>query len=72
VLGEDVEDELRPIDDPCLQGVLERALLGRAELVVDEEDLGTAGRVGVAELRELALPDERARIRVLAVLDDLA
>ena len=36
VLGEDVEDQLRAVDDSRLERVLERALLRRAELVVDE------------------------------------
>ena len=37
VLGEDVEDQLRAVDDARLQRVLERPLLRRSELVVDEE-----------------------------------
>ena len=36
VLGEDVEDQLRPVDDAGGQGILERALLRRLELAVDE------------------------------------
>ena len=36
MLREDVEDQLRAVDDACLEGVLEGALLGRRELVVDE------------------------------------
>src|SRR6476661_3807564 len=39
VLGEDVEDQLRAVDDPRLERVLERPLLGRAQLVVDDQDL---------------------------------
>ena len=37
VLGEDVEDQLRAVDDARVERVLERPLLGRIELVVDEE-----------------------------------
>ena len=44
VLGEDVEDQLRAVDDARLERVLERALLRRAELVVDDEHL----RLGVS------------------------
>jgi len=72
VLGEDVEDELRSIDDPRLESVLESPLLRWAELVVDEEHLGSAVGVSPSQLHELAFPDERTRVRVLAVLDDLA
>ena len=72
VLREDVEDELGAIDDARLQRILERALLGGAELVVDEQDLGLRPGVRLLELRELALADEGARIRVGAVLHELA
>ena len=44
VLGEDVEDQLRAVDDARLERVLERPLLGRVELVVDEQHLGAATR----------------------------
>ena len=40
VLGEDVEDQLRAVDDPRLERVLEVALLRRLELVVDDQRLG--------------------------------
>ena len=41
VLGEDVEDQLRAVDDTRLEEVLEPALLRRVELVVDEQRLGS-------------------------------
>ena len=44
MLGEDVEDQLRPVDDPRLERVLEEALLRRVELVVDEQALGLRRR----------------------------
>src|SRR5205823_6923929 len=40
VLGEDVEDQLRSVDHARLERILERTLLHRAELVVDEQHLG--------------------------------
>ena len=39
VLGEDVEDQLRPVDDARLERVLEVALLRGLELVVDDQRL---------------------------------
>ena len=72
VLREDVEDELRPIDDAGLQCVFERALLRRGQLVVDEEHLGLRLGVGALELTELALAHERPRIGMDALLDHLA
>ena len=56
VLREDVEDQLRPIDDARLQRVFERALLGRRELVVDEQHLGRRSRRTRLQLASLPLP----------------
>jgi succinyl-diaminopimelate desuccinylase len=72
VLGEDVENELRPVDDARLQHVLERALLGRAQLVVDEQRLRLGVSEDLLELGQLSLADERSRVRMGPVLDDLA
>ena len=71
VLGEDVEDQLRPIDDTGGERVLERPLLHRIELVVDEQHLGIVVAVGRLQLLELALADVPARVGVCAPLDDL-
>jgi succinyl-diaminopimelate desuccinylase len=71
VLGEDVENQLSPVDDPGLECVLERSLLRRAELVVDEEHLGGGIAVRLLQLLELPLADVRAGIGLAAVLDDL-
>ena len=71
MLGEDVEDELGPVDDPGLQRVLERALLHGVELVVDEQHLGLSLVVGALQLFQLALADVRSTRRRGAVLDEL-
>ena len=52
VLGEDVEDQLRAVDDARLR-VLE-PLLRRRQLAVDDEYLGTGGREGGLQLLELS------------------
>ena len=49
----------------------DRCCVGR-QLLVDEEHLRAGCRVRVLELGELALADERPRIRTSTVLDDLA
>ena len=72
VLGEDVEDQLRPVDDACVERVLERPLLRRLELAVDEQDFRPGVAVGLLQLLELALADVRPRVRARAVLDELA
>ncbi len=70
VLGEDVEDQLRAVDDARVERVLERPLLRRVELVVDDEHLGRRGRVGVLQLLELALADVRALVAPDPMLDE--
>src|SRR3954465_14267830 len=72
VLGEDVEDQLRPVDDARVQGVLERALLRRRQLVVDEQRLGARLAVGGLQLLQLALADVRTAVGQLPVLRQLA
>ena len=72
VLGEDVEDQLRAVDDARLERVLERALLRRAELVVDDQHLCLGLAVGLLQLVELPLADVRARVGEPPVLDDPA
>ncbi len=72
MLREDVEDELRSIDDTGLEDILQRLLLRGAELLVDEQHLRVRGRVGVLQLGELSLSHERPLIRTSAVLNDLA
>ena len=71
VLGEDVEDQLRSVDDARGQCVLERALLGRIELVVDDEHVCFELLEDLLELMELALADVRPRVGRDAVLDDV-
>ncbi len=72
VLGEDVEDQLGAVDHPRLERVLERPLLGRVELVVDDQHLGAGALVLLLELLELALADVGAPVGPRAVLDELA
>ena len=56
VLGEDVEDQLRAVDDARVERVLERPLLGRVELAVDEQDLGLGVAVACFSSSSLPLP----------------
>jgi succinyldiaminopimelate transaminase len=71
VLGEDVEDQLRAIDDARLKRVLERSLLRGLELVVDQQHLCVRLAVGALELIELPLADVGPLLRARAMLDEL-
>jgi hypothetical protein len=71
VLREDVEDQLRTIDDPRLESVLELALLHGRELIVDEQRLGARAAECLLELDELPLADVGARVRLRRPLDEL-
>jgi hypothetical protein len=68
VLGEDVENQLRAVDDTRLEHVLERTLLHRAELAVDEQHVGARFGIDLLQLGELALADVAAGIRARPVL----
>ncbi len=72
VLREDVENQLRPVDDARLHDVLELPLLNRAELVVDEKRLCVRLRERLLQLDQLPLADIRARLGMGPVLDELA
>ena len=70
VLREDVEDQLRAVDDARLELVLEQPLLGRRELVVDDEHLGAGVAVRLLQLVELPLADVAARVGRRPMLDE--
>ena len=63
VLAEDVEDHRGAVDGRAAEELLEVALLGRAELVVEHDGVAV-GRLGrVAQLVGLALADVGGRVR---------
>jgi len=70
VLGEDVEDQLRAVDDAGLELILEQTLLRGRQLVVDDQDLRARVPVRLPELVELPFADVRARVGLGAVLDE--
>src|SRR5262249_36456873 len=72
MLREDVEDQLRPVDDTRFQRILERPLLCRLQLVVHDEHLGLGVLVGPLELLELPLTEVRTTLGPGTVLDELA
>ena len=72
VLREDVEDELRAVDDARLQCVLQPSLLRGSELAVHDQHLGACFCVRGLQLLELALADVRAGVRRGTVLNELA
>ena len=72
VLGEDVEDQLRPVDDTSVEGVLEVALLRGIELVVDDHAVCSGLREALFQLVELSFPDVRAPRRQGAALHNRA
>ena len=71
VLGEDVEDQLRAVDDRARERVLEAPLLRRRQLVVDQERLRVRVSESALELDELALADVGALVGPRPLLHDL-
>src|SRR5271165_291391 len=55
--GEDVEDELRAVDDADFQSALKIALLRRRKLVVEDRQLAVSGCEGALQLLDLAATD---------------
>ena len=68
VLGEDVEDEPAAVDDLDVEQALERLLLGRAQLIVGDEQVEAGLRLGRHELLRLALADVPVGIDMTAIL----
>ena len=65
---EDVEDQPAAVDDLDVEQALERALLGRRQLVVGDEQVEAGLALGRDELLRLALADIPVRVDVATVL----
>jgi hypothetical protein len=72
VAGKNIQDELGAVDDARVDFIFNIALLGRGKLVVDQHQVGMDGSDSAGNLLELALADERGRIRTVAMLDEFA
>ena len=72
VLREDVEDQLRAVDHARVERVLEEPLLGRLELVVDEQALGVGLLEVLLQLLELPFADVGPLRRACPMLNDRA
>ena len=71
VLGEDVEDQLGPVDDAGGQSVLEVPLLRRAQFVVDEQRIRASIAERAGELGQLPLAHVAPLVGPSAPLNDL-
>jgi hypothetical protein len=70
VLGEDVKDHDGAIEHLRAQRVLERALLRGRQLVVEDDRVDAALADPVAQLGDLAAPDERGGVRSVTALHE--
>ena len=70
VAGEDVEDELRTVDDVAGKPGFDVAQLRGGEVVVEENKRGVGGGHDANNLVEFALADEAGGIGLLAALDE--
>ena len=69
--GEDVEDQRRAVDDTDLEAVLEVALLGGRQLVVNHEHLGLDHGELLLKLIDLARAEVGLELGPVAALDQL-
>ena len=67
---EDVEDELRPVDDLDRGRLRDRARLRGREVLVDDDVIGLKARRADDQILEAAGAHQRARVELLAALDD--
>ena len=70
VLGEDVEDHCRTIQRGAVQDLLEVALLGRREVVVEDHGVGVERLGHRPDLVDLSPADIGRPVRGIAMLDD--
>ena len=70
VLGEDVEDQRRPVDGLDLELVLEVAQLAGRQLAVEDHRVGAGRPHDLAEALDLAAADVRRRVGLVAALVD--
>ena len=71
-LGENVQDQLRAVDDLDLHLVGDRTDLARVQLLVEDDDRGPFLEGLDREVPQLAGPDEEAVVHLVAQLDDAA
>ena len=64
-LGEDVQDQAGTVDHPAFEEALQVAFLHRAELVVDQDQVGAGGLGGGLHFIQLAAADQGGRIRAI-------
>ena len=69
VLGEDVQDQLGPVDDLDLELALQVALLARAQVLVADDQVVAQFLPAVADLLDLAFAHEQRRLDLVAALD---
>lgn len=72
VAGEDVEDELRAIEDAARQSGLEIAQLRGRQVVIEENEIGVGGRGDAGDFFNLPGSNERCRIEAVAALQNLS
>jgi len=68
--SEDVEDELRSVQDANTDTILDGLTLRRGELVVEDHEIGLRGDRAVPKLIDFAFPDVEARMRGFDPLTD--
>ena len=67
-LREDVEDQLRAIDDLAIEPLVQLAQLRRRQLVVEDDQVGVGFRRGLRQHLDLAAAEERRRIGLGTIL----
>ena len=70
MLGENIEDQGRPVDDLGVNDVLQPAALRGGQLLVDDDGVGLNATYDLGQLASLAGPQVGSRIGLHATLND--
>ena len=68
--GEDVQDQLCPVDNAGADGFFDVALLGRRQIVIDDDDIGFERLYELPDLLDFALAEQRSGLDVGTDLKD--
>ena len=71
MLGEDVQDQSGPVDHIDVKPLIQIALLGRRQLVVEDDDIDVHRRDVGRDLRDLASAEKQRRVRRVPAHQDL-
>ena len=72
VAGEDIENELRAVDDAHVDDLFQVALLGGGEVMIEQKKIGRDRSCGPGNFFQFTFADERGGVGFVSVLQEVA